>query len=136
VRAIVVREAGGPSALRLEELPTPSPGPDELTIDVAYAGTGLVDTLFRSGDRHAHQRRHRLAGPARPALTASTDSVVVLGPGGTTCRLPALLPGRRVVGVVSRGVSRAPAPLGEAAAVHQAFADRTAPPKTVLDVSA
>jgi hypothetical protein len=28
------------------------------------------------------------------------------------------------------------APLGEAAAVHQAFADRTAPPKTVLDLSA
>jgi NADPH:quinone reductase len=49
VRAIVVREAGDPSALRLEELPAPSPGADEITVDVAFAGTGFVDTLFRSG---------------------------------------------------------------------------------------
>jgi NADPH2:quinone reductase len=325
VRAIVVREAGGPSALRLEELPTPAPGPDEVTIDVAYAGTGFVDTLFRSGALPAplpfvpgievtgtvreigegvpdlapgdtvgamlndFGRGWRAGGYAAVAVahrtmtvplpsgadlarvtavlingvtawlalrdlarTASTDSVVIFGAsgglGGTTCRLAALLPSRRVVGVVSRDVSRAPAactdvvlssefdgwiadpanapdvvidpvggglratafghlapfgrqvilgnasgddpplsgdgawhgsrtlsglslgatahlvvpqvqaalyglvdlmargaldeprpavvPLGEAAAVHQAFADRTAPPKTVLDVSA
>jgi NADPH2:quinone reductase len=45
VRAIVVREAGDSSVLKLEELPAPSPGPDEVTIDVAFAGTGFVDTL-------------------------------------------------------------------------------------------
>jgi NADPH:quinone reductase len=45
VRAIVVREAGDSSVLKLEELPAPSPGPGEVTIDVAFAGTGFVDTL-------------------------------------------------------------------------------------------
>jgi NADPH2:quinone reductase len=42
VRAIVVREAGDPSVLRLEELPVPSPGAGEVTIDVAFAGTGFA----------------------------------------------------------------------------------------------
>jgi hypothetical protein len=45
-----------------------------------------------------------------------------------------------LVDLLARGALDEPAPavaaLGDAAAVHQAFADRTAPPKTVLDVSA
>ena len=36
--------------LRLIEKADPQPGADEVTIDVAYAGVGLVDTIFRRGE--------------------------------------------------------------------------------------
>jgi NADPH2:quinone reductase len=49
VRAVVVAEPGPAASLQLVELREPSPGPGELSIEVAYAGVGFVDTLFRSG---------------------------------------------------------------------------------------
>jgi NADPH2:quinone reductase len=49
MRAAVVETPGPPSALRLVERVVPVPGPGELAIDVAYAGVGFVDTLFRAG---------------------------------------------------------------------------------------
>ncbi|MFB7723530.1 zinc-binding alcohol dehydrogenase family protein [Nocardia sp. NPDC056100] len=47
--AVVVDAPGPPEALRLAEIAEPTPGADELLIEVAYAGVGFVDTLFRSG---------------------------------------------------------------------------------------
>jgi NADPH:quinone reductase len=49
MRAVIVETHGPPEVLRIAEAATPSPGPGELTIDVEYAGVGLVDALFRSG---------------------------------------------------------------------------------------
>jgi NADPH:quinone reductase len=49
MKAIVITSPGGPEVLRLAEVPEPTPGPGEVTIDVAYAGVGLVDTLFQRG---------------------------------------------------------------------------------------
>ncbi|CUW30365.1 MULTISPECIES: quinone oxidoreductase family protein [Streptomyces] len=49
MRAVVVKAPGPVEALEFAEVPEPSPGAGELTIDVAYAGVGFVDTLFRSG---------------------------------------------------------------------------------------
>jgi NADPH:quinone reductase len=49
VKAISVAAPGAPDALEQVELPAPTPGPGEITIDVAYAGVGLVDVLFRQG---------------------------------------------------------------------------------------
>ena len=49
MRAIVLDRPGGPEGFRLEEIEPPSPGPGEVTIDVAFAGVGFVDTLFRKG---------------------------------------------------------------------------------------
>ena len=49
MRAVVVAEPGPAESLKAVELPEPSPGPGELSIEVAYAGVGFVDTLFRSG---------------------------------------------------------------------------------------
>jgi NADPH2:quinone reductase len=46
---VIVTEPGPADSMRTAELPEPSPGPGELSIDVAYAGVGFVDTLFRSG---------------------------------------------------------------------------------------
>lgn len=49
MKAIVVREFGGPDVMRLEELPPPDPGPGQVTIRVRAAGVNPVDTYIRSG---------------------------------------------------------------------------------------
>src|SRR6266852_810828 len=49
VRAILVRQFGGPEVLRLEELPDPKPGPSEVLVRVRAAGVNLVDAYIRSG---------------------------------------------------------------------------------------
>lgn len=49
MRAVVVRETGGPEVLSYEEVPDPVPGPDELLVRVAAAGVNYVDTYHRSG---------------------------------------------------------------------------------------
>jgi NADPH:quinone reductase-like Zn-dependent oxidoreductase len=49
MKAVVVREYGAPSVLRYEEVPTPSPAPDEVIVRVHAAGVGLWDALVRTG---------------------------------------------------------------------------------------
>lgn len=49
MRSIVVREAGGPETLELEEVPEPTPGPGELLVDVEWAGVNFIDTYHRNG---------------------------------------------------------------------------------------
>jgi NADPH:quinone reductase len=52
MRAVVVSETGGPEKLVVQELEEPEAGEGEVSIDVAFAGVGFVDTLFRSGRCH------------------------------------------------------------------------------------
>lgn len=49
MRAVVVATPGPAESLQIVELPPPSPGPGELSVDVEFAGVGFVDTLFRAG---------------------------------------------------------------------------------------
>jgi len=49
VRAIQVREQGGPEVLELVELPDPSPGAGEVVVDVEAVGVNFVDIYRRSG---------------------------------------------------------------------------------------
>jgi len=49
MRAIVVREFGGPEVLRIEEVPDPVPGPGQLLARVAAAGIQHVETQSRTG---------------------------------------------------------------------------------------
>ena len=49
MRAIQINEAGGPEVLSITEVDTPSPGPDEVVIDVAAAGVNFIDTYHRGG---------------------------------------------------------------------------------------
>ena len=49
MRAIVVREFGGPEVLRLEETADPVPGPGELLVSVAAAGVQFIETRTRTG---------------------------------------------------------------------------------------
>jgi NADPH2:quinone reductase len=49
MRAIRALAPGGPEVLRLDDLPTPVPGPGEVLVRVAAAGVNFIDTYRRSG---------------------------------------------------------------------------------------
>lgn len=49
MKAIIAHETGGPEVMRLEERPLPSPGPDQVLVEVKAAGVNLFDTQLRSG---------------------------------------------------------------------------------------
>ncbi len=50
MKAMVVPRFGGPEVFELQELPTPEPGPGEVTIDVDFAGVNFTDIRNRRGD--------------------------------------------------------------------------------------
>ena len=49
MKAIRVNAFGGPEVLRLEEVPTPQPGPDEVFVRVHASGVNPVETYIRAG---------------------------------------------------------------------------------------
>ena len=49
MRAVVVREFGGPDVMHVEERPVPKPGPGEVLVRVHAAGVNPVDAYIRSG---------------------------------------------------------------------------------------
>ncbi|GAB2754372.1 quinone oxidoreductase [Salinifilum aidingensis] len=49
MRAIRVREHGGPEALELTDVAPSEPGPRELLVEVSFAGVNFIDTYQRSG---------------------------------------------------------------------------------------
>jgi NADPH2:quinone reductase len=50
MHAMVVSCFGGPEVLTESELPDPTPGPGEVTIDTSHAAVGLIDIILRRGD--------------------------------------------------------------------------------------
>jgi len=49
MQAIRVHEPGGPEVLRYEELPTPTPGPDDVVVRLEASGVNYVDIYQRMG---------------------------------------------------------------------------------------
>ena len=49
MRAVVLRDHGGPEVLTIEEVPSPQPGPDQILVDVAHSALNRADTLQRQG---------------------------------------------------------------------------------------
>src|SRR5439155_953514 len=49
VRAIRIDRFGGPEVMHLEDVPSPTPGPRELLVDVAFAGVNYRDVYEREG---------------------------------------------------------------------------------------
>jgi NADPH2:quinone reductase len=49
MKAIRVHEFGGPEVLRLEEVPTPRPGPGEVLVKMHAVGVNPVETYIRAG---------------------------------------------------------------------------------------
>lgn len=85
MKAIMVKEFGGPEVMRLEDVPTPKPGPGQLLVRIKAAGVNPVETYIRSGNY-----------PRKPELpyTPGTDGaglIEAVGPGVKRVR-----PGDRV----------------------------------------
>ena len=49
MRAVIAPDPGGPEALVVDDLTDPTPGPDEVVIDVAATAVNRADTLQRQG---------------------------------------------------------------------------------------
>jgi NADPH2:quinone reductase len=49
MKAIHVREPGGPDKMELVEVPTPRPGPKQALVRIAASGVNFIDVYFRSG---------------------------------------------------------------------------------------
>src|ERR1700723_3127145 len=49
MKAILVHDFGGPEVLRLEEVPTPTPGPGQVLVKMHAAGVNPYDTYMRAG---------------------------------------------------------------------------------------
>ncbi|HKG02971.1 MAG TPA: NADPH:quinone oxidoreductase family protein [Conexibacter sp.] len=64
MRAIQLQEFGGPEVLRLVELPTPTPGPGEVLVEVTRAGMNFADT---------HQRENSYLARATLPLIPGTE---------------------------------------------------------------
>ena len=50
MRAVQIKEFGGPEVLQVVDLPDPEPGPDEVVVEVARAGMNFADTHQRESD--------------------------------------------------------------------------------------
>ncbi len=85
MKAIVVREFGGPEVMRVETVPDPSPGPGQVVVRVHAVGVNPVDVYIRSG---TYARR-----PALP-YTPGTDIGGVVHAVGTG--VTRVTPGDRV----------------------------------------
>ncbi|HIE21106.1 MAG TPA: quinone oxidoreductase, partial [Acidimicrobiia bacterium] len=49
MRAVLVRELGGPETMVVEEIPDPRPGPEDLLVEVEAAGVNFIDIYQRTG---------------------------------------------------------------------------------------
>ncbi|WP_028937415.1 NADP-dependent oxidoreductase [Pseudonocardia spinosispora] len=95
MRAVVVRNPGGPEALEIVDVPVPTPGPGQVRIRVRAAGVNPVDGFVRSG------------GAAQIGMTPSRGSIGIgwdvagvveeVGAGVTE-----LAPGDAVIGLSDR----------------------------------
>jgi hypothetical protein len=63
MRAIQLQEFGGPEVLQLVDLPTPTPGPGEVLVEVSRAGMNFADT---------HQRENSYLARAACAPTPAS----------------------------------------------------------------
>ena len=49
MKAILVHTPGGPEQMKLEETPTPAPGPAHALVKIEYSGVNFIDIYFRQG---------------------------------------------------------------------------------------
>jgi NADPH2:quinone reductase len=85
MKAIVVKEFGGPEALKLTDVPVPKAGPGQVVVRVKAAGVNPADTYVRSGN---YSRKPELP------YTPGTDGAGVIETTGSDVRR--VKPGDRV----------------------------------------
>lgn len=91
MRAIVIREPGGPEVLSLEEVPEPELGPGQIAIDVKATALNRADLLQRRGVYPPPKGESTLLGLECAGVVAAHGAGASGPPVGT--RVMALLPG-------------------------------------------
>jgi NADPH2:quinone reductase len=102
--AIQILKTGGPEVLTANQLPTPTPGPGQVLIQVKACGVNFIDTYFREG-RYPAQLPYTLGQEASGLVTAVGEGVTSVKEGDRVvwCGIPgtyaefALAPAERVV---------------------------------------
>src|SRR5215831_6162559 len=79
MKAVLVREFGGPEVLRLEDVPKPAPGAGEVLVRIQAAGVNPYDTYMRAG---AYAKK-----PALPYTPGSDGAGVVEAVGANVKKL-------------------------------------------------
>jgi NADPH2:quinone reductase len=92
VRAIVVREPGGPEVLELQDVPVPVPASGQVLVRVEAAGVNFADTVMRHG-------LTRTPFPLIPGLEGA-GTVEAVGPGVVGAR-----PGDRIAWAPVKGAA-------------------------------
>jgi NADPH2:quinone reductase len=92
MRAIVVREFGGPDVMTIDDVPAPSAGPGRIVIRVRAVGVNPVDTYIRSG---LYARKPALPYTPHADIAGTVESV---GSGVTKVK-----PGDRVYAYMVEG---------------------------------
>lgn len=108
MKAIRVRQFGGPEVLRLEDVPDPQPGPGQVVIEVHAAGVNPVEAYIRTGTYASK--------PNLPYSPGSDGAGVVKAVGAEVKRLTA---GDRVYVTGSRTGTYAQLALCDLATVHR-----------------
>ena len=82
MKAIRVSEYGGPSVLKLEEIPTPQPGPGQILVRNHAVGVNPVDTYLRSNtDNRGPKLPYTPGGDAGGVVEAVGSGVTTVKPG-------------------------------------------------------
>jgi len=92
MKAVVIHAPGAPEQLVIADVPEPMPGPDEVLVDVAFAGCNWADTQERTGI-YPHPRSY----PLVPGIEIS-GTVSKLGPDVSGVRI-----GDRVAAFLEQG---------------------------------
>jgi NADPH:quinone reductase len=90
MKAIQVKETGGPEKMELVEVPAPQPGPKEALVKIAVSGVNFIDVYFRIG-------LYKADAPIALGMEAA-GVVEAVGPEVTEVR-----PGDRVAYAMTRG---------------------------------
>src|SRR6202049_5300570 len=88
MKAIRIHAYGGPEVMRLEELPTPSPGSGEALVRIHAASVNFLDVQRRRGELAGQAFYSRHANDDLPALLGSqgVGTVEALGAGVTNLK--------------------------------------------------
>jgi NADPH2:quinone reductase len=78
VRAVQIKEFGGPEVLEVVDLPDPEPGPDEVVVEVTRAGMNFADTHQRENDYLAKAELPLIPGGEIAGRTADGRRVAAM----------------------------------------------------------
>jgi NADPH2:quinone reductase len=90
MKAIQVKETGGPEQMQVVDIPVPQPGPKQALVKIAASGVNFIDVYFRTG-------LYKADTPFTLGMEAA-GVVEAVGPDVTEVR-----PGDRVAYAMARG---------------------------------